>query len=60
MVARWSANPLGMLWPEIDAAFVASGGGPPGRKDRSRDSLASPVDRSRIVGVSGDMICFGA
>jgi hypothetical protein len=28
MVARWSANPLGMLWPERDAAFVgASGGG---------------------------------
>ena len=21
MVARWSANPLGMLWPEMDAAF---------------------------------------
>jgi hypothetical protein len=27
MVARWSANPLGMLWPEMDAAFVTSGGG---------------------------------
>jgi hypothetical protein len=27
MVARWSANPLGMLWPERDAAFIASGGG---------------------------------
>jgi hypothetical protein len=27
MVARWSANPLGMLWPESDAAFVTSGGG---------------------------------
>ena len=27
MVARWSANPLGMLWPEVDAAFVTSGGG---------------------------------
>jgi hypothetical protein len=26
MVARWSANPLGMLWPEVDAAFVTSGG----------------------------------
>jgi hypothetical protein len=23
----WRANPLGMLWPEIDAAFVMSGGG---------------------------------
>jgi hypothetical protein len=32
MVARWSANPLGMLWPEMDASFVSSGGnggGPP-------------------------------
>ena len=27
MVARWSAHPLGMLWPEMDAAFVTSGGG---------------------------------
>jgi hypothetical protein len=27
MAARWSANPLGMLWPEMDATFVASGGG---------------------------------
>ena len=27
MVARWSANPLGMLWPEMDARFVTSGGG---------------------------------
>ena len=26
MVARWSANPLGMLWPELDAVFVAPGG----------------------------------
>ena len=27
MVARWSANPLGMLWPEMDVEFVTSGGG---------------------------------
>jgi hypothetical protein len=27
MVARWSSNPLGMLWPEMDPAFVMSGGG---------------------------------
>jgi hypothetical protein len=27
MVARWSANPLGMLWPEMDAAFAAPSGG---------------------------------
>jgi hypothetical protein len=24
MVARWSASPLGVLWPEMDAAFVTS------------------------------------
>jgi hypothetical protein len=26
-VARWSANPLGMLWPQMDAAGPMSGGG---------------------------------
>jgi hypothetical protein len=35
MVARWSANPLGMLWPERDAAFVTSGGGPPAMARRT-------------------------
>jgi hypothetical protein len=36
MVARWSANPLGMLWPEMDAVFLASGGneGPPATAQR--------------------------
>jgi len=29
VVARWSANPLGMLWPEMDVVFVTSGGGGP-------------------------------
>jgi hypothetical protein len=32
MVVRWNANPLGMLWPEMDAAFLNGdgvGGGPP-------------------------------
>jgi hypothetical protein len=31
MVARWSAKPLDMLWPKMDAAFATSdgGGGPP-------------------------------
>ena len=29
LVARWSADPLGILWPERDAAFVTSGGGVP-------------------------------
>ena len=27
IIARWSANPLAMLWPEMNAAFVTSGGG---------------------------------
>ena len=26
MVARWSANPLGMLWPEGDVGFISAGG----------------------------------
>ena len=26
MVAHRSANPLGVLWPEINAAFMSSGG----------------------------------
>ena len=26
-IARWSANPLVMVWPEMNAAFVTSGGG---------------------------------
>ena len=32
LVARWSADPLGMLWPDLDAAFAstgADGGGSP-------------------------------
>jgi hypothetical protein len=30
VVARWSADTLGMLWPEMEAGFVTSGGvGPP-------------------------------
>ena len=29
MVARWSANPLAMLWPTMGAAFVSDGGGSP-------------------------------
>ena len=27
MVALWRGNPLGMLWPEMDAAIVTAGGG---------------------------------
>jgi hypothetical protein len=37
MVARWSANPLGMLWPEMDVATVPSdsnGAGEPPAKVR--------------------------
>jgi hypothetical protein len=29
MVARWSASPLGILWAEMDAGFVTSGGSSP-------------------------------
>jgi hypothetical protein len=24
---RWSASPLGMLWPEMDVAVMSAGGG---------------------------------
>ncbi|MDH3770984.1 MAG: hypothetical protein OET79_08370 [Nitrospirota bacterium] len=36
MVAHCSASPLGMLWPEMDAVFLASGGngGPPATAQR--------------------------
>jgi hypothetical protein len=27
MVVRWSANPLGMLWCDMNAAFLISDGG---------------------------------
>ena len=27
LVARWSADPLGMLWPERGAVLATSGGG---------------------------------
>jgi hypothetical protein len=38
MVARWSANPLGMLWPEMDAGFVAAVGGNGGSPATARRS----------------------
>jgi hypothetical protein len=44
VIARWSANPLGMMWPEMDAAIVASGGGgdpPPWLGVRWSSSLPS-------------------
>lgn len=34
MVARWSADPLALLWPEMDAAFATSGGGDPAAGSR--------------------------
>ena len=34
MAAPWSADPLGMLWPEMDAVFVTSGGGNGTRRPR--------------------------
>jgi hypothetical protein len=27
MFARWSANPLGIFWPEMAAVLIASSGG---------------------------------
>ena len=36
MVARRSANPLGMLWPEMDPAFGGNGdGNPPAAEGRA-------------------------
>ncbi len=32
MIAGWSANPLGMLWPERDAGFLAGDSGGGGRR----------------------------
>jgi len=36
MVARWSAHPLGILWLEMDAVFVSSGGNGDGPPDATR------------------------
>ena len=38
MVARWSANPPGMLWAEMNTAFVSTGGNGGGRA-----AVARPV-----------------
>ena len=40
MVVRWSANPLGMLWPEREAVLVASGEGPAAAVRRPVISIA--------------------
>jgi hypothetical protein len=53
MAARWSANPLALLWPEMDATFVTSGGGPPllqrggqwSSSPRAKPSRPSPGSR---------------
>jgi hypothetical protein len=37
----WSANPLGMLWPVMDAAFVMSGGGNGGPSAATRRPVVS-------------------
>jgi hypothetical protein len=57
MVARWSANPLGMLWPEMDAALATSGGengGPAGRGAAvGRSAGPGPFKRFHIEGFAG-------
>jgi hypothetical protein len=45
MVARWSANSLGILWPEVDAAFMTSGGGNGGPPAAAR--------RPVVIGAAG-------
>ena len=45
MVTRWSANPLGMLWPAMDAAFMMTGGG--GRRLRCGGQWSSSLEASR-------------
>ena len=39
MVGRWSANPPGMLWPEIEAALVVADG----RRRRGRFAAGRPT-----------------
>ena len=56
MVARWSANPLGMLWPEMDAAFVtsvaewAAGGGAAAGGHHRRRRGAEAIHRADCCG----------
>ena len=54
MVARWSANPLGMLWPDVDAAFMSAGGGHHRRKpERERTFPGSYGPRRRTSASTG-------
>jgi hypothetical protein len=47
MVGRWSANPLGMLWPQMDSAFVTSWRGKTGAR---RPRRATPICHHRRGG----------
>jgi hypothetical protein len=58
MVARWSANPLGMLWPEMDAAFMSAGGGHHRWKpERERTVPGSYGPRRRTFIYRSKMLC---
>jgi hypothetical protein len=49
--AWWRANPLGMLWPEMDAAFVMSGGGNGGPSAATRRPVVSGLQTPRNKGI---------
>jgi hypothetical protein len=54
MVARWSANPLGMLWLGRDAAVMSAGGGHHRWKPkRERTAPGSYGPRRRISASTG-------
>jgi hypothetical protein len=42
MVARWTSVPFGMLWPEMDAAWLSARGDGDGRRPRCRSGSSSP------------------
>jgi len=48
MVARWSCNPLNMLWPDMGVAFVSAGGGrgPPPAARRPVVTIAAAIGGS--------------
>ena len=53
VVGCWSADPLGMLWPEMNAAFVSSGGGGSPPAAARRPGVVS----ARQVAGGGDPPC---
>ena len=58
MVARWNANPVGMLWPERDAAFMSAGGGHHRWKpERERTVPGSYGPRRRTFIYRSKMLC---